>query len=337
MNNKGIVEKLNKLRAAIKNGLIPAVPVPLDARAALHETGHRAYLEHMRGQPIAGVAVWAHTGRGLMLETEIADRVLRDWRAALAEKTIVAGVGARGGADFEKACAAATRMTERAARLGADAVMVYAPAWLKEKAPAPQRAALIVEYHRKIASVGLPLVLFYLYEEAGGIDYAPETLDELFSIPEVLGIKMATLDSVMTFQDVARRLKTKYPDKLLITGEDRFLGYSLMRGADAALVGMGAVCADLQAELLKAHSAGAAERFLQLSAAVDELAETLFVAPLEGYVKRVLAALVELGVIPADAAHDPWGPELAPGEFEAIGRTLAALGYKGEKACRRGF
>ena len=66
----------------------------------------------------------------------------------------------------------------------------------------------------------------------------------------MLGIKVATLDSVMTFQDVARLIRRQAPDKVLITGEDRFLGYSLMCGAEAALIGMGAACTTLQSRAL---------------------------------------------------------------------------------------
>ncbi len=145
------------------------------------------------------------------------------------------------------------------------------------------------------------------------------------ALPEVLGIKMATLDSVITYQDVSRRLQTRHPDKLLITGEDRFLGYSLRRGARAALIGMGAVCCDLQAELLVAHMNGDATRFLELSDAVDRLAEVLFVNPMEGYIRRLLCALAHLGVIPREAVNDPWGPQLSRQEFEDIGRTLDSL------------
>ena len=58
---------------------------------------------------------------------------------------------------------------------------------------------------------------------------------------------------------------------------------------------------------------------------VDRLAESIFVEPMEGYIKRLLWALVHLGVIPLDGAHDPWGPPLPSGEFEAIGRALEAL------------
>jgi len=138
-------------------------------------------------------------------------------------------------------------------------------------------------------------------------------------------IKMATLDSVMTYQDIASYIQARHPDKLLITGEDRFLGYSLRRGAKAALIGMGAVCADLQAELIEAHFTGKADRFLELSDLIDRLAEVFFIKPMEGYIGRILYALARLGVIPADAANDPWGPALTAPELDNINTLLNTL------------
>jgi 4-hydroxy-tetrahydrodipicolinate synthase len=206
-----------------------------------------------------------------------------------------------------------------AAQFGADAVLAYPPTWLRQH---EARDRLIVEHHARLAQLGLPIILFYLYEAAGGISYNADVLDELLSLPNVVGIKMATLDSVMTYQDVARHVQTRHPDKLLITGEDRFLAYSLRRGASAALIGMGAVCCELQAELLRSHFEGRAERFLELSDAVDELAEVLFVDPMEGYIGRILCALAKLGIIPEEAAYDPWGPSLSASEIAKIENAL---------------
>ena len=315
------------LMARLDGGLVPAVPVTLDGAGRLHAAAHDSYLRHMSEQPLAGVAVWAHTGRGLALDRETADAVLRDWRAALPGKVVVAGAGAAGPASPEEATGRAVEMAERAARLGADAVLAYAPAWLRGHEHADR---LIVEHHRRLAAVGLPVVLFYLYEAAGGIGYSPAVLDELLSMPEVVGIKMATLDSVMTYQDVARLLAERHPARLLITGEDRFLGYSLMRGARAALIGMGAACSRMQAELIGAHVAGDAPRFLELSRRADMLAEATFVRPLEGYIKRMLWVLACQGVIPPDAANDPWGPEVSRAEYDEVGRVADALRDVGE-------
>ena len=311
----------NSIATRLADGLIPATPVPFDENGRLHETGHKSYLSHMARQSVAGVAVWAHTGRGLMLDEDTAQRVLNDWRSALPEAVIVAGAGSRD-SNPQTATAQTVAMAERAARAGADALLVYPPTWLVGHSSPDQ---LILEHHRQVARVGLPLILFYLYEAAGGIAYSPQLLDELLALPGVAGIKMATLDSVMTYQDVSRQLRQRHPEKLLITGEDRFLGYSLRLGARSALIGMGAICCNLQAELIRANTSGDATRFLKLSDKVDLLAESIFVQPMEGYIRRLLWALVHLGVIPFEAANDPWGPQLDPDEFETVGRTLNAL------------
>lgn len=311
----------NSIATRLANGLIAATPVPFDENGKLHEAGHESYLSHMAHQPVAGVAVWAHTGRGLMLDQDTAHRVLRDWRVALPDAVIVAGAGSRN-SNPRQATADTVAMAERAARTGADALLVYPPSWLIGH---PSSDQLIVEHHRQLAGAGLPLILFYLYEAAGGIAYTPPVLDELLAMPEVVGIKMATLDSVMTYQDVSRQVRKRHAERLFITGEDRFLGYSLRLGARAALIGMGAICCDLQAELIRAHKAGDSARFLTLSDTVDMLAQSIFIKPMEGYIKRLLWALVHLGAIPLEAANDPWGPQLSRDEFDRIGRTLKAL------------
>jgi 4-hydroxy-tetrahydrodipicolinate synthase len=304
--------------------LLPAVPVPFARSGEIHETALGEYAHWMARQPIGGVAVWAHTGRGLKLTDVERETVLGVWRRVLPEGcALVAAAGIPAGeASPEQAMAAARTMARRACDLGADAVLVHPPSAFRDR---PDRDRLILDYHAHVADGGLPTVLFYLYEAAGGISYPPEMLAELLARPEVLGIKIATLDSVMTFQDIAHLVKTSAPAKLILTGEDRFFGYSLMAGAQAALVGMGAACTALQADLVASHSQGQASRFLALSAAVDDLARHTFVAPMEGYIQRMLWCLVHEGVIPGEAAFDPWGPPLDPAEYDRVGACLRRL------------
>lgn len=309
----------------LDHGLIPAVPVPFDAEGNLASHAQEKYARYMAKEPIAGVAVWAHTGRGLLLTPDQRRQVLKAWRSVLgAEKLVVAGVGAsRGITDAATLMDAALAMAREAVEGGADALLVHPPTLFRGQR---REAELVVDYHRRLAAAGAPLILFYLYEAAGGISYSPEMLRSLLSLPEVAGIKLATLDSVMTYQNVARLLAAEFPQKLLITGEDRFLGYSLMCGARAALIGMGAACTKLQHDLMQSHFSGNANQFLQLSEHVDRLSQVLFIPPMEGYILRMLWALVHLGVIEADFAHDPWGPPLDRSEFAALGKTLRELG-----------
>jgi 4-hydroxy-tetrahydrodipicolinate synthase len=316
---------------------VPAVPVPHLADGTVAAAAQESYAAWMAGQDVAGVAVWAHTGRGLHLSEEAAAGVLSSWRRALPPpKLLVAGAGARARtvpghpgarrtppADPRGLTSFVTEGTvamARAARdLGADAILVFPPALLSGLEGRDDR---IVDLHAALADVGLPVLAFSLYEAASGCSYGPRVLDRLLALPHVAGVKVATLDSVVTFQDVAARVPS---GKILVSGEDRFLGYSLMMGARGALVGMGAARTGLMAGLLAAFARGEHERFLRLSAACDRLGAAAFREPVDGYVRRMLWLLACDGVIPREAAHDPFGPAVPEWQLEALERAVREL------------
>lgn len=285
---------MNALLSRLDGGLIPAVPVPFRG-AELDTEAQRSYALWMAGQPIAGVAVWAHTGRGPHLSGEQRREVLESWREALPDRPVIAGARDIG-------------MAIEARRGKADALLAF-----------PQ-ADDPVRYHQRLGRE-LPVIAFYLYAAAGGVDYDDATLHRILELPEVIGIKVATLDSVMTFQRIAAVLRD-HPDKLLITGEDRFLGYSLLMGARAALIGMGAALPDLQADLVRARWAEDWTRFVSLSELCDRFAQVTFISPMEGYIRRMLWAAAAEGAIPAEACDDPWGPALPAEERHAVERMI---------------
>jgi 4-hydroxy-tetrahydrodipicolinate synthase len=222
--------------------------------------------------------------------------VLETWREALPDRVIVAG-------------ARDITMAIEARRGRADALLAF-----------PERSDP-VGHHRRLGRE-LPVIAFYLYEAAGGVAYDDATLHAILDLPEVVGIKVATLDSVMTFQRIADLMRG-HPDKALITGEDRFYGYSVMAGATAALIGMGAALPDAQAELLQAYRDRHWERFVTLSALCDRLAQATFIQPMEGYVRRMLWAAAAEGAIPREACDDPWGPALPEHERETVDQVIA--------------
>lgn len=266
------------------------MPVPFRGKALAADAQH-VYARWMATQEVAGVAVWAHTGRGPHLSVDDRRIVLETWRAALPNRVVIAG-------------ASSLEMAKQAKAGGADALLAF-----------PQ-AKDAVGWHAALGAE-LPVIAFYLYEGAGGVSYGDAALHAILTLPEVIGIKVATLDSVMTFQRIVALVR-EHPGKLLITGEDRFLGYSLMLGAESALVGMGAALTDLQCALLRAHAAADGSEFLRLSDLVDRFSQLTFIPPMDGYIQRMLWAMVAEGVLAADASDDPWGPSLPQSQRDAV-------------------
>jgi 4-hydroxy-tetrahydrodipicolinate synthase len=301
----------HEIRDLLYQQLIPALPVPFTSGRIIDHDSHVRMAEYMNDMPIGGVTVWAHTGRGLYLTEEERTEVLTHWRESLPEGIVIAGIGSRVVADHAKS-------------LGADAILCHPPTRFRDL-PERERDEAIIEYHSELSRAGLPLILFYLYEAAGGISYSPNVLDKLFKLPNVIGIKIATLDSVMTFQNLARTIKSEHPEKLLITGEDRFLGYSLMMGANAALVGMGAALTMLQSDLMHDFYAQKFESFHFRSQIIDRFAMATFTQPMEGYISRMLYTLAWLGIVSPLAVFDPWGPELTPEDTAYISEFLSSL------------
>ena len=236
-------------------------------------------------QPVAGVAVWAHTGRGPHLSADQRRVVLETWREALPDRIIVAG-------------ARDITMAIEARRGRADACSPFPSATI--------RSGTIARLSRE-----LPVIAFWLYEAAGGVAYDDATLHAILDLPgrhRHQGRHARLRDDLPAPR---RPSSARHPDKLLITGEDRFLGYSLMLGARAALIGMGAALPDLQAGLLRAY----ADARLGRPSTPDPRSATgsprrRSSPPMEGYVRRMLWAAAADGALPADACDDPWGPPL---------------------------
>jgi 4-hydroxy-tetrahydrodipicolinate synthase len=262
----------------------------------------------MAGRAIGGVVVWSPIGRGSQLRLEDRSEIFRSWRHGLGEDgLLVASIGAPAWARRpDDLIEAARAMADQAAGLGADALLVMPPGAFRGR---PDRDRLVLEYHAGVATSSLPMFLAYRREASGGVAYGPEILAQLLARSEILGVEIATIDGIATFQQVAALVREQAPGKLVVSGEERFLGYSLLCGAEVAMVGLGAAHPSTAIALIQAHVNKDASNFLKLTKELDDLARPIFRAPMEGSVLRLLQSMVQLGVIPPEAANDPWGPE----------------------------
>ncbi|TCM46751.1 dihydrodipicolinate synthase family protein [Kribbella sp. VKM Ac-2568] len=314
---------MHELVERLRGTLLPAVVTPMDTEGVVAYDALTKYADAIAAGPIGGIAVWAHTGRGLYLSESDRSEVLATWREATSAP-IVAGVGVPrsvSAPSLDEAADATVAMAVSAASHGADAVMVYPLAAL---ASLPDGRAAAVRLHERVAAEsGLPLVGFYLHGEAGGYPYPPELIRELLELPAMLGVKTATLHQAIGCQDAI--WAGRGTSKLSITGEDRMFGPSMMWGADTALVGIAAAQVDLSAAVLRAWTDGDHSGFIAASERLDRFAAATFYDPIEGYVQRMLWAAVWEGLLPEEAAVDPYGPSLPAAERELVIRCLEGL------------
>lgn len=343
-----VAEAAERLAGRVRGALIaaPATPRYADGRVALGDLGR--YAGAIAGAA-DGVCVWAHTARGLAMTDAERDAVLTAFRA-VTDGPVIAAVGpshdgathrqpgsagggngageaghpAGGGAagrgdagSFEAELAATVRMAERAAAGGADGLMVYPVAGLREPATRVERT---VRLHREVAArAGLPVAAFLLYPEAGGVPYGPALLGELAGCPEVFAVKVATLYDAVACQEAIAAVRGA--GAVALTGEDRMFGPSLMWGADGALVGVAAAAVEVSRRLVRGWFGGDAAAFLDASRRLDALAAATFTSPVDGYVQRMLWIAEREGIVPAGSAHDPDSGPLPDGERD---RVLAA-------------
>jgi 4-hydroxy-tetrahydrodipicolinate synthase len=270
-------------------GLIPATVLPMDAGGDPDLGVLRRYLHRLAAARPVAVAVNADTGEGPHLTRAERRRVLEVVREEV-DVPVVAGLGG-------PSTRAAVEEAEDCRAVGADALLVFpVPAFQGESLD----SRVPVGYHRAIADVGLPLIVFQLQPALGGVLYQPDVLAQLLAIDGVVAMKEASFDRTRCREAVELAGSLARPVTVL-TGNDNFILESFELGCRGALVGFGTVMVAEQVAMIRAWRAGRAEEAHRLSAGVQRLAEVVFAPPVGSYRARLKECLVLLGWL--DAAH----------------------------------
>jgi 4-hydroxy-tetrahydrodipicolinate synthase len=269
-------------------GMNPAVIVPMDKNLKIDFAAYRRYIGWLVGLRPTGLAVNVDTGEGPYLSSDERAEVIRVTREVAGNRCkIIAGCGGP-----STATAIANARVARDA--GADALLVFpTPAFLND----PLDPAIPYDYHKAIAGGSdMPLVVFQLAPLFGGCDYTPEALAKLMTLPQVVGLKDASFDSMrfcMT-RDIVRA--ADHPVTLL-TGNDNFLLESMVLGADGGLLGYGAVGAGLLIDMLAAVKKKEFDKAVAMQPRVQGFCEYIYGRPIGDYRARCKVALVHMGLL----------------------------------------
>jgi 4-hydroxy-tetrahydrodipicolinate synthase len=267
------------------DGLIPATVLPMHADGGIDEPALRNYIGWVVDQGPVALAINVDTGEGPHLTHDEKVHILRVVRE-VTDIPIVAGLAG-------PSTDAAVHQARDFKAAGADALLVFPiPAYLSS----PLNPAVPVEYHKAIAEVGLPLILFQLQPALAGVNYESDVLEAMAMVDGVVGIKEASFDA-RRFVDTARLLE-QLPKKItLITGNDNFILESFLLGATGALIGFGAVMTREQVQMIQAWQEGRTDDAIALGRRVQRLADVVFAAPVGDYRVRLKECLRILGVL----------------------------------------
>ncbi len=223
--------------------------------------------------------------------------------------------------------AASILASQRAATLGADALLVVTPSYNR-----PSQTGMIAHYRAIHDATTLPIIL-YTVPARTGVDISVETVAELAALERIIGIKDATAD--MARVSMTRRLCGA--GFVQISGEDgSALGFNAHGGVGCISVTANVAPAEC-ARLQRATLDGDYEAALSLQDRLMPLHRALFIEPSPQPVKYALSARglcadeMRLPLIPAsdtartavDAALSaaglgPVDPDMASARRDAI-------------------
>jgi 4-hydroxy-2-oxoglutarate aldolase len=161
------------------HGIFPPITTPFypDGRVYYRKLEHNA--DRYSRTPVAGIVVLGSTGEAVMLSDEEQREVLREARAATTpDKVLIAGTGA-------ESVVETLRLTEHAARLGYDAVMVRTPHYFRPQ----MKPQSMLAFYRTVADQSPLPVLLYTVPVFTAYDLPVDVVLELSEHPNIFGIK----------------------------------------------------------------------------------------------------------------------------------------------------
>jgi 4-hydroxy-2-oxoglutarate aldolase len=161
------------------NGIFPPITTPFypDGNVYFKKLEHN--VERYSKTPVAGLVVLGSTGEAIMLSDDERREVLKVAREAAApSKVLIAGTGIESAIET-------LRLTEYAAELGYDLVLVRTPHFYKKM----MQPANLLAFYRTVADRSPLPVLIYNVPPFTGYDIPEEIVIELADHPNIFGMK----------------------------------------------------------------------------------------------------------------------------------------------------
>jgi 4-hydroxy-2-oxoglutarate aldolase len=281
--------------------VFPPMPTPFDD-GEIDLPGIGRNIPRWMAAGLGGVVVLGTNGEAALLDDDEGDRVIAAARPHVPEdRVLIAGVG-------RESTRATMAAALRAAKAGADAVLVRSPSFYRAHLP----PSAIAAHYTAIADASPVPVLLYNYPAFTGVTLSAELIGRLARHPNIVGIKETSTDGAQ-FVDMAAAV----PDRFTILAGSAPGAYTgLCAGAGGAILAIACVLPELCLELLALVRAGRYNDALALQQRLTPVAR----AVTTGFGVAGLKAAMELAGYTGGDPRPPLAP-LAQDGLDTI-RTL---------------
>jgi 4-hydroxy-2-oxoglutarate aldolase len=219
-------------------GIYTPLATPFAADGSLDSRALARNVEKYLRSPLTGLVVLGSNGEAPQLEEYEADLAIKSVRDAMPkDRPLLAGAG-------RESTAATISATERAAKIGVDAVLVRTPAFYKGQ----MTTAAFVTHYTQVADRSPVPVLLYNVTIYTGVNLLPEAVGILSQHPNIVGIKETNSDMVQFGEYLARAAD----GFTVLAGSGATYFSALMLGAQGAILAVAGVAPDLCVQIFTA-------------------------------------------------------------------------------------
>jgi len=223
------------------SGIYPPIATPFK-NDEVDYAGLARNVTRWMGTGLRGLLVLGSNGEAASVDEDEAERIITTVRDGVPrDRVLLAGTG-------RQSTRAAIAATKRAAKAGADAVLVLTPFYFK----AQMTPEALADHYRAIAEVSPVPILLYNFTNVTGLNMTPDTAAALSAHPNIVGLK----DSNGDVGQVAAVVARVPADFTVLVGSAATLYPAMTVGAAGGIVAVANVVPDVCVRLYDLVRAG---------------------------------------------------------------------------------
>jgi 4-hydroxy-tetrahydrodipicolinate synthase len=288
-------------------GIVPALITPMNEDETISEKGLRAVIEYVINGGVHGIFILGSQGESFTLTLEEKKSVIATTVEASAGRVpVYVGTGMI-------TTAQSVQMTKLSRELGADAVSVITPYFIK-----PSQKELI-DHYKAIAEAADDMpVLLYNNPMRTGVSIDVETVVTLAEIDNVVGMKDSSADLIQTMTYINA---TRNMDFSVMVGNDASIFATLVSGGTGAVAATANVAPALIVGIYEAVKSGDIGRARELQYKLFPIRKAFAL----GTFPLVVKEAVNMIGLPAGPARLPIQP-LSPEKKQELRKVLSDAG-----------